>query len=251
MSIGLVNGCGSTLSINQSLCCVAVHSPYYEAQGDCDLWAFERIPRRIFQWSWTSCGLVSHEQMARTCACDIELLKRELEEAPKDWETILELQEAPKPQPSAAPPPADPLPGELVHIWQIRATPDGNNDTWNSIPTYMWHSIDREVNLYKFMQASEATSRKRRYAKDPLSAISPIYIHFYASTLTVLQTATVNEGQSPHAYLHIYRCMHRYLYICIVCHVLDRSMCALMLCAAHTGHGRPNAPTAFPSGTAA
>jgi hypothetical protein len=175
VSIGLVNCCGSTLSINQSLCGVAVHSPHYEAQGDCDLWAFERIPRRIFQWSWTSCGLVSHEQMARTCACDIELLKRELEEAPKDWETILELQDAPKPQPSAAPPPADPLPGELIHIWQIRATPDGNNDTWNSIPTYMWHSIDRELNLYKFTQASESTIRKRRFGKD-LCAPSKIFI---------------------------------------------------------------------------
>ena len=111
-AIGVMSCCGCTLSISQSLAGMTVRSPTHDAQGDCDLWSFERIPRRIFQWSKTSCGLVSHEQMARTCACDVEFLKRELEEAPKDWETILALREAPRPQPSVAQPPEDPLPGD-------------------------------------------------------------------------------------------------------------------------------------------
>ena len=73
--------------------------------------------------------------MAKTCACDIEFLKRELEEAPKDWETILALQDAPRPQPSVAQPPADPLPGELVHIWQVKCTAEKDENNWNTIPT--------------------------------------------------------------------------------------------------------------------
>ena len=114
--------------------------------------------------------------MANTCACDIEFLKCELEDEPKDWKTILPLQDAPEPKPSVAPPPQEPLPGEIVHFWQVRASSDSKDDTWNTIPEYMWHAVDRELNLNDFLKASAPTTRKRRRGKDTRCTTRYIYI---------------------------------------------------------------------------
>ena len=67
-----------------------------------------------------------------------------------------------------------------MHIWQVKSTADKDEDTWNTIPTYMWHSIDRELNLYKFTHASAPTSRKRRYAKDPH------FMHIYTRSVIAM-----------------------------------------------------------------
>ena len=141
------------------------HSHNNQAQCDGDLWAFERIPRRIFQWSWVSCGLVSREQMSKLSGVDVAFLEQEMTKAPYDWKSIVELPEAPKPKASETPPPDVKLHGELVLFGQVRATSDEKNDEWNTIPTYMWHAIDRELNCYNYTLTCKPT-RKRIATKD-------------------------------------------------------------------------------------
>jgi len=138
-----------------------IHSSQAQCEGD--LWAFERIPRRIFQWSWVSCGLVSKEHMSKLSGLDNEFLTKEIESAPYDWKSIVELPEAPRPTPTVTPPSDVKLTGELVHFWQVRATTDPMDDNWNTIPSYMWHAIDRELNCYNFTKTAK---RKRIVAKD-------------------------------------------------------------------------------------
>jgi hypothetical protein len=70
-------------------CASHIHSSQAQCEGD--LWAFERIPRRIFQWSWVSCGLVSHEHMSKLTGMDEAFLMKEMESAPYDWKSIVEL----------------------------------------------------------------------------------------------------------------------------------------------------------------
>ena len=36
------------------------------------------------------------------------------------------------------------------------------DDNWNTIPKHMWHSIDREVNFFKYSQQLGATKRRLR-----------------------------------------------------------------------------------------
>lgn len=106
--------------------------------------------------------MVSQEKMAELVGCDLEYLQSEMQSGEFDWESVVTLQTAPRPKPTEAQPKQEPLPGELVHVWQVRRTDDMKDDNWNTIPKHMWHSIDREVNFFKYSQQLGETKRRLR-----------------------------------------------------------------------------------------
>jgi len=100
--------------------------------------------------------------MANLSGMDASFLEQEMSKAPYDWKSIVELPEAPRPKTTEAPPADVKLAGELVHFWQVRASTDATKDVWNTIPTYMWHAIDRELNCYVYTKAARERTTKKR-----------------------------------------------------------------------------------------